>query len=82
MPLLTHSSAGGPVGSISEVSSLVASGGKLLQVVEVWLRSEMERRHEAKRLYEKEHGPVSLEATVVPNRTPLGMSSKHLAFFR
>lgn len=54
----------------------------MLHVVEAWLRDELTHRRAAQAQRELEQGAPSLEASVVPNRTPLLMPSKHLAFFR
>lgn len=68
--------------TIPELQEATASGRKLLHVVEAWLRVELEKRREADRLRHDQFGPDSLEAPVVPQRTPFTMPSKHLAFFR
>lgn len=73
---------GGPVESVPDVATVRQGGGKLLNVVEKWLRVELARRQEAAAKHEALHGPRSLEASVQPNRTPLNMPNKHLAFFR
>ena len=73
---------GGPAASIPEVAKAQAAGGKLLHVVEEWLRGELEARRAAVAAREAVHGPAILEAAVVPTRTPFDMPSKHLAFFR
>lgn len=54
----------------------LSAGQKLLDVVEVWLRSNAEARRA--RLAAN---PTSSDTPVQPSRTPF-MPSKHLAFFR
>lgn len=77
----TQHKTGGPAESIGELAKAQSSGEKLLHVVEVWLQGELEARRAANKVKEALMGPVSHDATIVPNRTPL-MPSKHLAFFR
>ncbi len=72
--------AGGQVGQIPEVAQAVAKGDKLLHVVEQWLRTERDQRHQ-KQQQQQKAGQGTAEPTVRPNRTPY-MPSKHLAFFR
>mmetsp|Transcript_4414 Transcript_4414/g.7305 ORF Transcript_4414/g.7305 Transcript_4414/m.7305 type:complete len:306 (-) Transcript_4414:417-1334(-) len=70
---------GGPIANITEVAAAVASGRKLLHVVEEWLRTEKIERH--KRLAALP--PKSAEESVKPARTPSTMfPSKHLSHFR
>ncbi len=73
--------AEGQTERIPELAQAKASGTKMLHVVEGWLGGELQARRAKAAKRELEHGPASLEASVVPNRTPL-MPSKHLAFFR
>ena len=68
--------------SIPDVAQAQAAGGKLLHVVESWLSKELEERRASAEARKAVDGPASMDATVVPTRTPFDMPSKHLAFFR
>lgn len=57
-------------GTKEEVLPKEATGKKLLGTVEAWLRDDFEKRQ------------VRGWAPVQTTRTPIHMSSKHMAFFR
>lgn len=70
---------GGPKSCLPTLSA----NNKLLHVVEAWLRTERDKRHEAMRVAKAARDAAGLgdSESIQPLRTPM-MPSKHLAFFR
>ncbi|GFH10491.1 ABC transporter domain-containing protein [Haematococcus lacustris] len=75
----------GPVTELAEVAAVQQGQCKLLHVVERWLEAECQSRHARQAALKAaggEQGSNGSETTIKPNRTPVSMPSKHLAFFR